>query len=416
MSFQPRNFYKFDDFTLDVSQRVLLRDGHREPLPPKAFDLLLTLVQRRGEIVDKETVMKEVWPDTFVEEANLGYNVHVLRRTLGAKTGSRSEYIETVPKRGYRFVPSVTEAREDDTDRSNGGPKPVEAGDVHKDDRPRLLPRLRWQYLLIAPLLIINAVLFCFWYFKLQRPVVTNTPPPEKAEPATEPAIVPDIAGTRTQPVPPPLPISGSSLERDAKGIAAMLVKEQFKEIAERFDQELRGIVTPEELRHEWTTLKPQLGSFQRISAISSSKRGKQQIVDLKCEFDGGPRVLRVMFTPAGDINGLWILPPGYRTASEDIKKMARGVFAMLLKEDFAGLTDRFDDSMRSTLPPEHIREVWLSTVTPLGPFERIVQVRPQEPDVIDVKAKFQTGFLYVRAGFDAKNRIRALWIQSSPK
>src|SRR5262245_8620081 len=109
MSSIPPFAYKFGDFTLDAEQRVLIRGGQREPIPPKAFDILLVLVQRKGDIVDKETVMRHVWPDTFVEDANLGYNVHILRRILGSNNGSKSLYIETVPKRGYRFVPPVTE-------------------------------------------------------------------------------------------------------------------------------------------------------------------------------------------------------------------------------------------------------------------------------------------------------------------
>src|SRR6185295_6261713 len=109
MSLHQQHFYQFDGFTIDTEQRVLLRSGARVQLTPKALDILLALIRHCGEVVDKETLMREVWPDTFVEDINLAYNIHILRKVLGAKSGSRSEYIETVPKRGYRFIQSVSE-------------------------------------------------------------------------------------------------------------------------------------------------------------------------------------------------------------------------------------------------------------------------------------------------------------------
>src|SRR5258706_6748844 len=113
MSLHPQHFYTFDAFTIDAEQRVLLQSGYRVQLTPKALDILLALVQRSGQVVDKETLMREVWPDTFVEDINLAYNIHVLRKVLGAKSGSRGEYIETIPKRGYRFIQTVSDAQEE---------------------------------------------------------------------------------------------------------------------------------------------------------------------------------------------------------------------------------------------------------------------------------------------------------------
>ena len=107
----PQPFYTFDGFTIDAEQRVLLQSGYRVQLTPKALDILLALVQRSGQVVDKETLMREVWPDTFVEDINLAYNIHVLRKALGTANGSRGEYIETIPKRGYRFVQTLSEAQ-----------------------------------------------------------------------------------------------------------------------------------------------------------------------------------------------------------------------------------------------------------------------------------------------------------------
>ena len=107
MSLQGREVYDFGPFTVEPKERTLRRDGQAVPLPPKAFDLLVVLVTRASRLVTKEELLKEVWPETFVEEANLSYTVSLLRRALGDE-GERHQYIDTVPKQGYRFVAPVT--------------------------------------------------------------------------------------------------------------------------------------------------------------------------------------------------------------------------------------------------------------------------------------------------------------------
>ena len=106
MSKSERHLYEFGDFRLDASERLLSRRGVTVPLTPKAIDVLLALVEQPGRLLDKETLLKTVWPDSFVEENNLADNVFKLRRVLGdGENGPR--FIETVPKRGYRFVADV---------------------------------------------------------------------------------------------------------------------------------------------------------------------------------------------------------------------------------------------------------------------------------------------------------------------
>ena len=100
------HFYEFGRFRLDASERVLLRDRDPVPLTPKVFEILLALVERGGHIVEKEDLMKKVWPDTFVEEGNLTQNVSLLRKALGENRDS-PQFIETVARRGYRFVAAV---------------------------------------------------------------------------------------------------------------------------------------------------------------------------------------------------------------------------------------------------------------------------------------------------------------------
>ena len=105
---------QFGPFLIDIGERVLRRDGQPVPLTPKAFDLLAAMVERPGQLISKEELLQKVWPDTFVEESNLAYNVFALRKALG-DTAENSSYIETVPKKGYRFAaiarPVVTAVR-----------------------------------------------------------------------------------------------------------------------------------------------------------------------------------------------------------------------------------------------------------------------------------------------------------------
>src|SRR5271169_2886632 len=107
MNGQAKHFYTFGPFVLDAAQHVVLRDGKPVPLSPKAVDTLLLLVCNAGHLVEKDDLMKELWPNAFVEEGNLTKNIFVLRKALGNGDLGR-EYIETVPKRGYRFVATVT--------------------------------------------------------------------------------------------------------------------------------------------------------------------------------------------------------------------------------------------------------------------------------------------------------------------
>jgi Tol biopolymer transport system component/DNA-binding winged helix-turn-helix (wHTH) protein len=111
MASQVKHFYDFDRFTLDASERLLLREGRPVRLTPKEFDTLLALVRGAGRVMSKEDLLKEIWPDTFVGEATLAQNVFTLRKALGEPEGGGA-FVETVPRRGYRFAVEVTERRE----------------------------------------------------------------------------------------------------------------------------------------------------------------------------------------------------------------------------------------------------------------------------------------------------------------
>lgn len=95
--------HRFGPFEYDPQQRLLFRAGETVQLEPKAIDTLHVLIERRGRVVEKAELMKLVWPDTVVEEVGLARNVSLLRKALGDE-GAESPYIETIPRRGYRFA------------------------------------------------------------------------------------------------------------------------------------------------------------------------------------------------------------------------------------------------------------------------------------------------------------------------
>src|SRR4030095_3972752 len=95
--------YEFDQFRVDTLEGLLWRDGEVVRLTPKAFDMLVLLLENNGHLVRKEELMERIWPDAFVEEANLTNNISLLRKVLNGESGEQ-HYIKTVPRRGYRFV------------------------------------------------------------------------------------------------------------------------------------------------------------------------------------------------------------------------------------------------------------------------------------------------------------------------
>src|ERR1041384_6560338 len=101
MSKVSHQIFEFGRFHLDAEQSRLTCDNETVPLPPKVFEILRVLVESHGRVVSKEELMSRVWPDTFVEENNLTVNISALRKALGE---GGAKYIETVPRRGYRFV------------------------------------------------------------------------------------------------------------------------------------------------------------------------------------------------------------------------------------------------------------------------------------------------------------------------
>ncbi len=126
MGGQPRHCYEFDSFRLDPFKRVLLRSGTVVQLMPKAFDTLLVLVQNSGRVLDKEELMKAVWPNAIVEETNLAHNVSALRKALGEKVGDH-RFIATISGQGYTFISTVRVVAYDEGSPAGTGTKALQA-------------------------------------------------------------------------------------------------------------------------------------------------------------------------------------------------------------------------------------------------------------------------------------------------
>ncbi len=111
MSNNPQAAYEFGRFTLFPAEKRLLCDGKAVALPPKVFDTLVLLVENQGRLIQKEELLQALWPDSFVEEVALAHNISQLRKALGDTT-EQPRFIETVPKRGYRFIAAVRQVNE----------------------------------------------------------------------------------------------------------------------------------------------------------------------------------------------------------------------------------------------------------------------------------------------------------------
>jgi len=103
-----RRVYGFGPFQLDVDEQVLLRDGHAMALKPKVFEVLAVLVENSGRVMCKDELLEKIWADRFVEEGNLAVSIFEIRKALGSNNGGQ-HYVETVPRRGYRFAATVVQ-------------------------------------------------------------------------------------------------------------------------------------------------------------------------------------------------------------------------------------------------------------------------------------------------------------------
>lgn len=171
MSSKNGHRYEFADFRLDSEPPSLWRDESLVPLPPKALEMLLLLVRQRESIVSREELLETIWRDTFVEEGNINYTVSLLRKTLDKD--DKGHFIQTVPKRGYRFVANVLEVS------ANGHTENAVRNVEVAIPTERLKPKIRWHSIGIVLLGVLFVTGFVTWRRldngkKLSTTAVTN--------------------------------------------------------------------------------------------------------------------------------------------------------------------------------------------------------------------------------------------------
>src|SRR6202162_3058495 len=180
MSEETNHFYEFGPFRVDAARHLPLRDGQPVPLTSKAFETLLVLIQHGEQMVSKDELMKQLWPDTFVEESNLTQHISMLRKALG-ESPQDHRYIVTMPGRGYRLAQKVREV-------SDGGDLVVQShsiervtvqetesrrqsGAVASVSRVRLSP---WNWFLGAAAAVAVLALASAYLVRLRRPPPLN--------------------------------------------------------------------------------------------------------------------------------------------------------------------------------------------------------------------------------------------------
>jgi DNA-binding winged helix-turn-helix (wHTH) protein/TolB-like protein len=285
-----RSLYEFGGFRVDPVRRRLLRSQEQVPLTPKAFSILLILLERRGGVVEKEELIQAVWPDTYVTEANLTQNISSLRKALGERANDH-HYVVTVPGRGYSFVADVIEIPRESTGEISiaafvspaapaptpapaaleslaSPPPPVSEAQAHLDDttlfgmtmtvvapaapaRPFLAPRGRRRFLFagLALGLLLAAGLAGLYYLYLQRPGARA--------PSSAPDSAPAAAGVAV----------------NAVNLRPTLAVLGFRNLSGNHDQDWLGTALAEMLTSELST-----GSQVRIVSGEDVARFRQSL------------------------------------------------------------------------------------------------------------------------------------------
>ena len=162
---KEKHLYSFGEFSLNVEDQTLSRNGDNVPLTPKMFDLLLVLVQNPRKVLRKDFLLQKVWPDSFVEEGNITFNIRQLRKALDDDAQSPI-FIETIPRRGYRFlqpVESFTTVTPDKSEESIAEARERAAFIPVQKSRPYVL------YVIGAAILLLGSFLLGGWLLQKQR-------------------------------------------------------------------------------------------------------------------------------------------------------------------------------------------------------------------------------------------------------
>jgi DNA-binding winged helix-turn-helix (wHTH) protein/tetratricopeptide (TPR) repeat protein len=222
--------YEFGPFRVDPGKNLLFRDGQPISLPPKVFETLLVLVQRNEQVVSKDELMKTLWPDSFVEEANLTQNISLLRKALG-EAPQDHRYIVTVPGRGYRFAESVRVQRlKRDTDSAKA---PVDAV-----VRVEGSFRKRWKVIVPVSVIVLALSVGSYLFFP-RKPKLT----------AKDTIVLADFTNTTGDPVFDGTLRQGMAVQLEQSPFLSLVSEERIQQILRLMGQPADARLTPEVAR-----------------------------------------------------------------------------------------------------------------------------------------------------------------------
>ena len=245
MSTGPKVLYEFGPFRVDPEKQVLLREDQSVAITPKVFETLLILVRHSREVVSKDELMKALWPDAFVEEANLSQNIFMLRKALG-ETPEDRRYIVTLPGRGYRFAEEVRTVTPDSDDlviesRSRTRIVIEQAAPTLAENLPALqgstLRKSIWNYFLPVGALLALAALGAVFLLRRPRPVALG----EK-----DTVLVADFTNTTGDPVFDGTLRQGLEVQLEQSPYLSLVSQDHIQQVLRMMGQPAEAKLTPE--------------------------------------------------------------------------------------------------------------------------------------------------------------------------
>jgi DNA-binding winged helix-turn-helix (wHTH) protein/Tfp pilus assembly protein PilF len=244
MATGPKVLYEFGPFRVDPDKQVLMREKQLVAITPKAFETLLILIRHSREVVSKEELMKALWPDAFVEEANLSQNIFMLRKALGDTPEDR-RYILTLPGRGYRFAVQVRTVMQDGEDlviESHSRSKMiVEQSESTPSEtlhaRPASVQRKAgWKYLAIGASLVL-LVLGTAFFLRRRQPILLG---------ATDSVVIADFTNTTGDPVFDGTLRQGLAVQLEQSPFLSLVSEERIQHTLRLMSQAPEARLTPE--------------------------------------------------------------------------------------------------------------------------------------------------------------------------
>jgi len=223
---RAKQLYEFGPFRVDAEKELLLRGDETVPLTPKTFQILLVLMRRKQEVVTKDELMKAVWPDTFVEEANLSRNIFLLRKALG-ESPQDHRYIVTVPGRGYRFAEDVKIFPDQELHIVSAS---------HSKVQVEVKETNRWPWVAIAAVVLLAAAMGVIRFFVHRKPVLSEK----------DTIVLADFANSTGDPVFDGALRQGLAVELEQSPFLSLLSDQQIQQTLRMMGQPAGARLTPE--------------------------------------------------------------------------------------------------------------------------------------------------------------------------